>query len=124
VVVRSDSAGGTKAVTTGLRRRNIGFAVVTCSHAMYELTGKTRRQALQEIKRCLKPSGRFCMMEHEKPKQLFIRLLYHIRLLSMGKEGRRIVRQELEELKGIFRHVFKEVTASGRTKLICGEKAG
>ncbi len=31
VVVRSDSAGGTKAFTTGLRRRNIGFAVVTRS---------------------------------------------------------------------------------------------
>jgi len=100
------------------------FTVITCSHAMYELTGETRRLALQEIKRCLKPGGRFCMMEHEEPKQLFIRLLYHIRLLSMGKEGRQIVRQELEELKGILRHVFKEVTASGRTKLTCGEKAG
>ena len=31
VVVRSDSAGGTKAFTTGLRRRNIGFTVVTRS---------------------------------------------------------------------------------------------
>jgi hypothetical protein len=31
VVVRSDSAGGTKAFTTGLRKRNIGFTVVTRS---------------------------------------------------------------------------------------------
>ena len=31
VVVRSDSAGGTKAFTTGLRARNIGFAVVARS---------------------------------------------------------------------------------------------
>ena len=31
VVVRSDSAGGTKAFTNGLRRRNIGFQVVTRS---------------------------------------------------------------------------------------------
>ncbi len=31
VVVRSDSAGGTKAFTTGLRERNIGFTVVTRS---------------------------------------------------------------------------------------------
>lgn len=31
IVVRSDSAGGTKAFTTGLRERNIGFTVVTRS---------------------------------------------------------------------------------------------
>ncbi|MCD6319368.1 MAG: class I SAM-dependent methyltransferase [Candidatus Desulfofervidaceae bacterium] len=98
------------------------FDVVTCSHAMYELTGKTRKLALQEIKRCLKKNGRFCMMEHEEPKQPLIRLLYYLRLLSMGKEGREIVRHELSELRRIFSQVVKETTASGRTKLICGEK--
>ncbi len=98
------------------------FDVITCSHAMYELTGKTRRLALENIKRCLRPGGRFCMMEHEEPKHPFIKFLYHLRLLSMGKEGREIVRHELEELKNIFKNVVKEITPTGRTKLICGEK--
>ncbi len=100
------------------------FDVVTCSHAMYELSGKTRPLALREIKRCLKSKGLFCMMEHEEPKQPFIRLLYYIRLLSMGKEGRKIIRNELKELKGIFNNVIKEVTSSGKTKVICGQKIG
>jgi len=98
------------------------FDVITCSHAMYELTGETRKMALQEIKRCLKINGRFCMMEHEEPKQPFIKLLYLLRLFSMGKEGRMVVRHELNELRKIFSKVVKEVTVSGRTKLICGEK--
>lgn len=98
------------------------FDIITCSHAMYELTGSTRRSALQEIKRCLKQGGRFGMMEHEEPKNPFIKFLYHLRLLSMGKEGREIVRKELDELRGIFVNVIKEVTPTGRTKFICGEK--
>ncbi len=99
------------------------FNVVTCSHAIYELTGQTRRSALNEIKRVLTERGRFCMMEHEEPKQPFIRLLYYIRLMSMGSEGRKIVANELNELKGLFSNVWKEITPSGKTKLICATKS-
>jgi ubiquinone/menaquinone biosynthesis C-methylase UbiE len=98
------------------------FDVVTCSHSMYELTGETRKSALVEIKRILKENGRFCMMEHEKPNNTFIRFLYHIRVLSMGKEGLNIIKNELNELRKIFSHVEKEVTTTGRSKLICSQK--
>lgn len=98
------------------------FNIVTCSHAMYELSGKVRFFALENINRCLRSNGRFCMMEHEEPEQLFVKFLYRLRLLSMGKEGRKIIRHELDELRRIFTDVVKKVTPTGRTKMICGEK--
>lgn len=98
------------------------FNVITCSHAIYELTGQTRRSALQEIKRILMPDGSFSMMEHEEPKRPFIKFLYNIRLLSMGKEGREIVSNEMSELKFIFSKVSKEITSNGKTKLICARR--
>lgn len=98
------------------------FDIVTCSHAMYELSKDVRLFTLENVNRCLRSDGRFCMMEHEEPEQLFIKFLYRLRLLSMGREGRKIVRHEIDELKGIFTDVAKEVTPAGRTKVICGGK--
>lgn len=98
------------------------FDVITCSHSMYELTGETRKRALAEIKRILKENGCFCMMEHERPNNAFIQFLYQIRILSMGREGLNIIKNELNELRKIFSHVEKEVTATGRSKLICAQK--
>ncbi len=98
------------------------FDVVTCSHSMYELTGETRKRALSEIKRILKEDGRFCMMEHERPNNAFIRFLYDIRILSMGREGLNIIKNELNELRQMFSDVKKEVTSTGRSKLICAQK--
>lgn len=98
------------------------FNIVTCSHAIYELSGQTRHCALKNIKQCLKQGGRFCMMEHEEPRQTFIKFFYLLRLLLMGKEGKQIVCHELDELKKIFTNVVKEVTVRARTKVICGEK--
>jgi len=98
------------------------FNIVTCSHAMYELSEGVRLFTLENINRCLRSDGRFCMMEHEEPEQLFIKFLYRLRLLSMGREGRKIVRHELDELRRIFTDVTKEITPTGRTKMICGRK--
>jgi demethylmenaquinone methyltransferase/2-methoxy-6-polyprenyl-1,4-benzoquinol methylase len=98
------------------------FDIVTCSHAMYELSEDVRRSTLENVYMCLRSDGRFCMMEHEEPEQLFIKFLYRLRLLSMGREGRKIVRHEVDELKEIFTGVAKEVTPAGRTKVICGGK--
>lgn len=98
------------------------FDVIACSHSMYELTGGTRKRALAEIKRILKENGYFCMMEHERPDNAFIRFLYRIRIFSMGREGLNIIKNELNELRKIFSHVEKEVTATGRSKLICAQK--
>ena len=98
------------------------FNIVTCSHAMYELSEEVRFFALENVNRCLRSNGRFCMMEHEEPKQLFIKFLYRLRLLSMGRKSRKVVRHEVDELKEIFTGVAKEVTPTGRTKVICGGK--
>lgn len=98
------------------------FNIITCSHAMYELSKDVRFFTLENINRCLRSDGRFCMMEHEEPEHPFIKFLYRLRLLSMGRESRKIVRHEIDELKEIFTDVAKEVTPKGRTKVICGGK--
>ncbi len=60
------------------------FDVVVCSHALYELKGTVRSNALKEMKRVVKPDpGSVFIVEHEQPKQPFIRLLFMIRLAHM-----------------------------------------
>lgn len=97
------------------------FAAVTCSHAFYELKGATQTRALAEIKRCLKPGKPFLMMEHEVPENRFVRLLFHIRLRSMGrKRAEEILKHELDFLKQHFGRVTKTATSTGRSKIyIC-----
>ncbi len=99
------------------------FDAVTCSHAMYELDPATRDAALQEAWRVLKPGGRFAMMEHCEPKHPFIRLLYYIRLASMGSpENREFAKDEVPFLARIFRNVEKSLTPTGGSKIILGTK--
>ncbi|OAG27578.1 class I SAM-dependent methyltransferase [Thermodesulfatator autotrophicus] len=99
------------------------FDAVTCSHAMYELDPATRNAALKEAWRVLKPGGCFTMMEHCEPKHPFIRLLYYIRLASMGSpENRKFARDETPFLARIFRNVSKEITPTGGSKIILGTK--
>jgi ubiquinone/menaquinone biosynthesis C-methylase UbiE len=97
------------------------FAAVTCSHAFYELKGKIQGDALAEIKRCLRPGKPFLMMEHEVPQNRLVRVLFYIRLLSMGrKRALQILRQETAFLKQHFSHVEKSAVPSGKSKLyIC-----
>ncbi len=100
------------------------FDAVTCSHAMYELDPQTRDAALAEACRVLKPGGRFAMMEHCEPQNPFIRLLYYIRLASMGSpENRKFARNEVPFLARFFQNVRLELTPTGGSKLILGTKA-
>jgi len=95
------------------------FNAVTCSHAFYELKGKTQDNCLQEIGRALKPGRPFLMMEHDIPKKLFIRMLFYLRLLSMGpKKALEIVRHERELLMRYFQSVEKIYTPTGRSKIM------
>jgi ubiquinone/menaquinone biosynthesis C-methylase UbiE len=97
------------------------FDAVTCSHAFYELKGQTQDWALQEIVRVLKPQGAFLMMEHDVPRNAFVRALFYLRLAFMGT-GRAIdfLRHEQEVLKGYFGSVEKVVPPTGRSKvMIC-----
>ncbi len=97
--------------------------VVLCSHAFYELKGAERFWTLGEIKRVLKPEGKFLLMEHEVPKNRLIRMLYYIRIFSMGfYDGIGFIKREMDVLKLFFRKVEKLSSPTGRSKLILGVK--
>ncbi len=99
------------------------FHVITCSHAMYELKPQTRHEALTQFKRILRPGGIFIMMEHRAPASPFIKLLYNLRIMTMGSsENRRFAQDEREELGRFFSGVRLEPTPSGRSKVVYGFK--
>jgi len=97
------------------------FAAVTCSHAFYELKEATQVNTLKEVKRCLQPGKPFLMMEHEVPENRFVRLLFHIRLMSMGRErALQILKHEKNFLRQHFNQVTKATTVTGKSKIyIC-----
>ncbi|RLB14455.1 MAG: hypothetical protein DRG82_13770 [Deltaproteobacteria bacterium] len=95
------------------------FDAVTCSHAFYELKGKTQEQMLQETVRVLKPGKSFLMMEHDLPENPVIRILLYIRLLSMGaRRALNTLKHEKETLEKHFTFVEKLETTTGRSKII------
>ncbi len=120
---KDDRVNWVLASVTNMPFKENSFDVVLCSHAFYELKGLEKFQALEEIKRVLKPQGKFLMMEHEVPKNGFIKLLYYIRLASMGSaDGFEFVKKELEIFKKYFKDVKKDLSPTGRSKVITGIK--
>jgi ubiquinone/menaquinone biosynthesis C-methylase UbiE len=94
------------------------FDGATISHAFYELKGHDVDKFLQETHRVLKPGRRFVMMEHEVPKLTAVRLLYYLRVLSMGSaKTLQILRHEREHFQRVFRHVEKRLASSGGSKI-------
>jgi ubiquinone/menaquinone biosynthesis C-methylase UbiE len=99
------------------------FDVVTCSHALYELKGETRQEALREMKRVVRPDGYLLLMEHEIPRHPVVKLLFYIRMLSMGsKDAREFMKGGVESLKKIFIHVTLSHSRSGKSKLMSCQK--
>jgi len=97
------------------------FHVVLCSHAFYELRDWEKMWALAEVKRVLKPEGRFLMMEHEEPSQPLVRFLYKVRLAFMGSwDSSRFIARELNLFSRFFKGVMKEKSPTGNSKLIVG----
>ena len=99
------------------------FDVVTCSHALYELKGPTRQTALQEMKRAICSNGVVLIMEHEEPHHPIIKILFKIRMMTMGSAD------AIEFLKGglaPFRRIFPDVSLysspTGKSKLIVCRK--
>jgi demethylmenaquinone methyltransferase/2-methoxy-6-polyprenyl-1,4-benzoquinol methylase len=117
------NASWVEADTGFLPFKNEVFDAVTCSHALYELEEETRRRALLEAWRVLKQTGRFCMMEHEIPRDLLTRILFWIRILSMGSRGTwSFIRADTEPFNDVFDWVGKEEATSGKSRVICGQK--
>jgi len=95
------------------------FDAVTCSHAFYELKGRTRDEALREIVRILKAGGTFLMMEHDVPANPFVRFLFTIRLTVVGAgRARAFLRDEQHILEGYFGSVRKILAPAGRSKVM------
>jgi len=99
------------------------FDIVTCSHALYELKGSTRQTALQEMKRVICSNGVVLLMEHEEPHHPLIKILFNIRMMTMGSAD------AIEFLKGglvPFRRIFPDVSlyssSTGKSKLIVCRK--
>jgi len=99
------------------------FHVVTCSHAFYELKGEIQNQCMQEVGRVLTPAGSFLIMEHDIPKNPVIRMLYYIRLMSMGaSKAIEILRHEKAYLRGYFENVTSFKLPGGFSKIMVCRK--
>jgi ubiquinone/menaquinone biosynthesis C-methylase UbiE len=98
---------------------------VTCSYAMYELSGNVRREVLREVDRILKPAGMFIMMEHLPPGRPVVKLLYLIRIYLLGSRGvRSFAGSEEKELGRFFIQVGTVTSHGGKTKAVFGYKPG
>ncbi|KPJ84277.1 MAG: hypothetical protein AMS18_16975 [Gemmatimonas sp. SG8_17] len=101
--------------------RGGSFDAVTCSHAFYELKDTGVERALEEVARTLRTDGRFLIMEHELPEKPLIRLLFYIRLLSMGlRKALEVVGHEEALFRRHFSVVERITTETGRSKIIVG----
>jgi len=96
---------------------------VTCSYAMYELSGIARREVLREVIRILKPAGMFMMMEHLPPRRPLVKMLYLIRIYLLGTRGvRSFAGSEEKELGRFFIRVGTITSHGGKTKAVIGYK--
>jgi demethylmenaquinone methyltransferase/2-methoxy-6-polyprenyl-1,4-benzoquinol methylase len=103
--------------------KNLSFNGVTCSHAFYELKGKERTIAIDEVARVLRTGGRFCLMEHAKPQKRIPRLLFYVRIFFLGaKDARKFLGEEESILGERFKNVAGEMSPTGQSKLIYVEK--
>jgi ubiquinone/menaquinone biosynthesis C-methylase UbiE len=105
--------------------RQSSFHGITCSHAFYELKGDERKSAINEVARILIEGGRFCLMEHAKPKRLFPRLLFYVRLFFLGtKDARKFLAEEGSIFGKRFKNITRVMSPTGQSKLIYAEKGG
>lgn len=102
------------------------FDVVTCSHALYELKGQTRREALNEMKRVIRPMGAVFIMEHATPRQPVLKFLFSLRMLAMGvADAREFVHAGLTPFEAVFPQVSLRYSPSGKSRLlVCRKREG
>jgi len=94
------------------------FDVITCSHALYELKAPARQAALKEMKRVIRPGGVVLIMEHEVPHHPFVKILFNLRMLTMGSaDAGEFVKGGLEPFQRIFSDVSLFRSPSGKSRL-------
>lgn len=100
------------------------FDVVCCSHALYELKGQLRIDALKEMRRVIKQDGKVLIMEHEVPKNKVVKFMFYMRMWMMGSaDSREFIKKDLSPYRKIFSVVTLSHTPSGKSKLvICRKK--
>jgi ubiquinone/menaquinone biosynthesis C-methylase UbiE len=99
------------------------FDAVCCSHALYELKGPVRKEALSEMRRVVKSNGCVLVMEHEVPRKSFIKMLFYIRMRMMGpKDAHEFLKQGISPFTKIFSEVTLSHTKSGKSKLFLCQK--
>ena len=99
------------------------FDIVTCSHALYELERPTRQTALQEMKRVIRSNGLVLLMEHEVPHHPFVKILFNIRMMTMGSaDAMEFVNGGLDPFRRIFPDVSLYHSPTGKSKLILCRK--
>jgi ubiquinone/menaquinone biosynthesis C-methylase UbiE len=103
--------------------RSASFQGVTSSHAFYELKGTERATTIEEVARVLKEKGRFCLMEHAKPEKFILRLLFYVRIFFLGAaDAKKFLEEEEAVLGERFINIAKEMSPTGQSNLIYGEK--
>jgi ubiquinone/menaquinone biosynthesis C-methylase UbiE len=94
------------------------FDVITCSHALYELKKPARQAALHEMKRVIRPGGVVLIMEHEVPGHPLVKILFNLRMLTMGSvDSKEFVKGGPEPFQRIFSDVSLHHSPSGKSKL-------
>jgi hypothetical protein len=69
--------------------------------------------------------GRVCLMEHAKPEKFIPRLLFYIRIFFLGaSDAKKFLEEEEAVLGERFKNIAKEMSPTGQSKLIYGEKEG
>lgn len=119
----SDRVGLVEGEATELPFPDQSFDVCCCSHALYELRRDARDKALREMHRVIRPEGRVLIMEHEMPEHPIIRMMFYLRILSMGAEDAwEFIRGGTQPFEGIFSRVRLTHSPSGRSKLLICQK--
>jgi ubiquinone/menaquinone biosynthesis C-methylase UbiE len=95
------------------------FDAVICSFAFYELKKETQEGFLRHVVTILKAGRPFVMIEHDVPRNPFIRMLFYVRLFSMGRNrALDILKHERDHLARYFRSVRKIEILSGKSKMM------
>jgi demethylmenaquinone methyltransferase/2-methoxy-6-polyprenyl-1,4-benzoquinol methylase len=94
------------------------FDAVTCSFAFYELKDEAQEDFLKGLQIILKTGQPFVMIEHDVPSNAFIRVLFYIRLLSMGRNrAREILKRPMGPLARYFKSVDEIEVPTSKSKI-------